>query len=110
MKRLTVGVCLVVLLAVFACGQRVMLLADMTPQEKATVAMQIYLGMRASYEERVALPSLSEAEKEVLQGVRNLLTSAGPKIKAYNEMVKGNQPIDEAVVTWVESFLRQYRY
>ena len=110
MKRLTVGICLVVLLSVFACGPRILTLAEMGPQEKATAAMQIYLGMRTSYEERVALTDLSEAEKEVLQGVRNLLTIAGPKIKAYNEMVKGTVPMDTAVVIWVEYFLRQYRY
>jgi hypothetical protein len=37
------------------------------------------------------------------------LDESEPKIKAYDEAVKGNLPIDKDLAKWMDDFLKKYR-
>ena len=112
MKPCAKYIALVLLIGIVACTQNIQVpaISDMEPQEKATMAMEIYLKMRASYENSVKLPNLSAAEKEVLRTKRDLLEKAGPIIKEYNDSVVSGTPLSVATAQWIDAFLTQYRY
>lgn len=109
------NLCLVVMLVLglVACAElnvRVPAVSEMSNLDKATLAMDVYTKMSKDYRVRVALPNLSAAEKEVLGTKKAIMELAGPKIKMYNEVVKGNLPVDKALGEWIDAFLVQYRY
>jgi hypothetical protein len=45
----------------------------------------------------------------VLQKRKRILDDAAPKIKAYDEAVKGNRPIDKDRAKLMDEFLEKYR-
>lgn len=89
---------------------KVPVVSEMSNLDKATLAMDVYTRMSKDFRVRVALPNLSAAEKEVLGTKKAILDLAGPKVKAFNDMVKGNLPVDKALADWIDAFLVQYRY
>jgi hypothetical protein len=45
----------------------------------------------------------------MLQRRKKILDESEPKIKAYDEAVKGNLPIDKDLAKWMDEFLKKYR-
>lgn len=117
-KRNPVLILLLVLLAIMAMGVgpcatvdvKVPAVSEMTPLDRATMAMDVYANMSKDYRAQVARPNLSAAEKQVLETKYAILKEAGPKVKTYNEIVKGTKPPDAALAEWIVAFLNNYRY
>jgi hypothetical protein len=102
-----------IMMILWSCAElsvKVPAVSEMSNLDKATLAMDVYTRMSKDFRTRVALPNLSAAEKEVLGTKKTILDLAGPKIKAFNEMVKGNLPVDKELASWIDAFLVQYRY
>ena len=47
--------------------------------------------------------------REALQRRKRILDDSAPTIKAYDEAVKGNLPIDKDLAKWMDEFLKKYR-
>lgn len=115
MKRKVVGLTafLVGFVFVVACATQmatVQSIGSMTPQDKSTLAMDVYTKMSKDYRAKVAQPNLSAAEKQILEAKYLILKEAGPKVDQYNKIVKGNLPMDAALAEWINAFLNNYRY
>lgn len=86
-------------------------ISEMTPLEKATLAMSTYNNMADNYRIRVTLPNLSDAEKNVLHTEYKLMTRMWPAIDLYYRAAKDpSVSVTEAVIIQVSEFLKTYRY
>ena len=81
----------------------------MSPSEKATAAKAVYEKYNKDYQSRAKIAGLNDAAKEELQRRKKILDDAAPKIKSYDEAVKGNLPIDKDLAKWMDDFLKKYR-
>lgn len=91
---------LVVLLLV-ACGACTAMkemgktVAEMTPKQKAAWMMSSYSDQYDDYLAKVALPNLSNEEKQVLRAKKKVLTTIYPLIQAYDMAVASDRPPTE---------------
>jgi len=81
----------------------------MSDSEKVTAAKAVYDKYNKDYQNRSKIAGLNDAAKEELQRRKKVLDDAAPKIKAYDEAVKGNLPIDKDLAKWMDAFLKKYR-
>jgi hypothetical protein len=81
----------------------------MSDSEKVTAAKEVYDRYNKDYQNRSKISGLNDEQKEVLQRRKKILDDAAPKIKAYDEAVKGNLPIDKDLAKWMDAFLKKYR-
>jgi hypothetical protein len=81
----------------------------MSDSEKVTAAKEVYDKYNKDYENRSKISGLNDEQKEVLQRRKKILDDAAPKIKAYDEAVKGKLPIDKDLAKWMDAFLKKYR-
>jgi hypothetical protein len=82
--------------------------SEMSDSEKVTAAKAVYEKYNKDYQNRSKVSGLNDAAKEELQRRKKILDEAGPKIKAYDEAVKGNLPIDKDLAKWMDAFLKKY--
>ena len=85
-------------------------ITGMTAQEKADLATAVYNRQAEDYEARVKLPNLSEAEVKVLNAKYQVLQHAWGMIDTYKKIIAGEVKPDMAVLEWIDTYLRTYRY
>jgi len=85
-------------------------ITEMTSQEKADLATAVYNRQAEDYEARVKLPNLSEAEVKVLNAKYQVLQHAWGMIDTYKKIIAGEVKPDMAVLEWIDTYLRTYRY
>ena len=72
---------------------------DMTPKQKATMMMGAYNTLYDNYKFQVAQPNLTEEQKGILKGKKEILTNVWPLIALYDSTVSvGNVPPAELEV------------
>jgi hypothetical protein len=81
----------------------------MGDSEKVSAAKAVYEKWSKTYESRAKIPNQNEMAVEQLEKMKRNLNEAGPKIKAYDEAVKGNLPVDKDLAKWMDAFLTKYR-
>ena len=81
----------------------------MSDSEKATAAKAVYEKYNKEYQSRAKISGLNDMQQEDLKRRKKILDDAEPKIKAYDEAVKGNLPIDKDLAKWMDAFLKKYR-
>lgn len=86
-------------------------LDEMTPREKAVLAMSIYSDMKEDYELHNALPDLSMAEKKILNAKYKTLKNTWPAIDIYyRASTDPTVTVTEEVIKQVNDFITTYRY
>ena len=86
-------------------------LEEMTPREKATLAMSIYNERVESYKTRVALPDLSLAEKKILNAEYEMFNKLWPAIDIYyRASTDPTITVTSEVIKQVNDFITTYRY
>jgi len=81
----------------------------MSDSEKATAAKAVYEKYNKEYQNRAKISGLNDMQQEDLKRRKKILDDSEPKIKAYDEAVKGNLPIDKDLAKWMDEFLKMYR-
>ena len=84
-------------------------ISAMSDSEKVTAAKAVYEKYNKDYQNRSKISGLNDEQKETLRKRKIILDEAAPKIKAYDEAVKGNLPIDKDLAKWMDAFLKKYR-
>lgn len=80
----------------------------MSDSEKVAAAKGVYEKYMKDYQNRSKISGLNDSDREQLARRKTILDDAEPKIKAYDEAVKGNRPIDKDLGKWMDDFLKRY--
>jgi ABC-type glycerol-3-phosphate transport system substrate-binding protein len=100
MKRKFIAVYIVLALMLVGCAgmqKPEQSFSDMTPKQKVTIMMGIYNAQYDDYKLKVAIPNLTEEEKQVLRTKKQVLTQVYPLIQSYDLIqAAGGTPTAEA--------------
>jgi len=92
-KKVLLVISLLLVIGLTACSfgqQGLKQYSDMSPKEKASFFMKVYISQFDNYQEQSLRTDLTEPQTEMLEKKRDLLRTMWPLINAYNTLVIAN--------------------
>jgi len=113
MRKVRLLTVMIVMLALVSCaalqsiGITVKPYSEMTPKEKMIFLYKSYNKQYEDYKVQVVKPNLTESEKVVLRGRKDVLTKVYPLIQAADLAVVEGKPFDPGNEKLIIGYIRQ---